>query len=143
MARAVAGAEGIASNGQAHAACGCPLEGQPRAFARAVIRGGLHGPGKQGRSCRSAAAASRPKTHIVITGIDESPAYYANHVEIGHSPHEFEMIFARLPAKLSEEKMLELKASGRLETEALARIIIPPSLMLDLFKSAQHPKGHV
>ncbi|MGA8691659.1 MAG: hypothetical protein ACLQF1_07985 [Methyloceanibacter sp.] len=53
------------------------------------------------------------------------------------------MIFARLPAKLSEEKMLELKASGRLETEALARIIIPPSLMLDLFKSAQHPKGHV
>jgi hypothetical protein len=83
---------------------------------------------------KTSPAKTRPSAHIVITGIDDSPVYYANHIEVAQSPHEFEMVFARLPAKVSEEKMLELTTSGRLETEALVRVLIPPSLMLDMLR---------
>jgi L-lactate utilization protein LutC len=81
---------------------------------------------------KPAAKAGAPKPRVVITAVDESPAYYANHLEMAHGPHEFEIVFARLPAKISEDKLAELNESGRLETEALARVIIPTSLMLEM-----------
>jgi Protein of unknown function (DUF3467) len=93
------------------------------------------------RVTRKQGAKARPKAHIVITSIDDSPIYYANHIEVAHSPHEFELVFARLPAKISEEKMIELQTNGRLETEALARVVIPTSLMLDMIRVLDVQKG--
>ena len=68
----------------------------------------------------------------MLTGVDNSPEYYANHVEVSHSPHEFELVFARLNARLSEEKRSVLSTSGRLETDTLFRLVIPPSLLIDM-----------
>lgn len=86
------------------------------------------------RATRKPVAKAPSKAHIVLTGVDDSPQYYANHIEVAHSVHEFELVFARLPAKVSDEKMQELVTSGRLETDVLLRVVIPTSLMIDMIR---------
>ena len=88
---------------------------------------------RKAQAKRGAKTKAGPKSpQVVIVGADEAPQFYANHVEISHNIHEFEMIFGRLPSRLTTEEREDVQATGSLEIETLLRIIIPPSLLQDL-----------
>ena len=79
------------------------------------------------------AAKSQPEdtARLNFVEVDEAPQFYTNHVEVSHNMHEFEMIFGRAPSRITPEEREAVRATGRINVEALVRIIIPPSLLQD------------
>ena len=70
----------------------------------------------------------------ILLGVDDTQEYYANHVEVGHSIHEFQLTCARIPGRLSEEHKKFVRDNRKLPAEALLRVSIPPTLIDDLIK---------
>ena len=68
--------------------------------------------------------------------IDHTPLY-SNHVEVGHTRHEFSMLFGRVPGKLGAQLFAEATASGTLKIEPDALVLIPPTLMPGLIRALQ------
>lgn len=68
-------------------------------------------------------------TPSVTTQIgDETFTYYANYAEIACVAHDFSMLFARLPAKLSSDKIEEAR-TGYLTLTCDVQILIPTTLI--------------
>ena len=89
------------------------------------------------RKSTRAKAVGEVRPAIVLVDAEDAPQYYVNHIEVSHNIHEFEMLFARLPAKVDAEQIQNIKNTGNIEVETLVRIIIPPSLMTDIVKVLQ------
>ena len=81
------------------------------------------------------------KTRIAFSGADDAPEYYTNHVEVSHGVHEYEILFGKIPTRLTEVTKQEAKKSGVLYAEALVKLFIPPSLMDDLIKVLKIQQG--
>ncbi len=65
---------------------------------------------------------------------DETFTYYANHAEIASTPHEFALMFARMPAKLPPEKLEEV-GGGTLTLTSDVQILIPATLIPGLIRA--------
>src|SRR5271157_3345735 len=65
---------------------------------------------------------------------EETFTYYANHAEIASKPHEFALLFARMPAKLPPEK-LEEADGGTLTLTSDVQILIPATLIPGLIRA--------
>jgi len=86
-------------------------------------------------SSGSAEPKAQAVTTLVTTEIGEQTAtYYANHAEIAALPHDFAMLFARIPAKLSPEKLEQAKA-GMVILPADVQIVIPATLIDGLIRA--------
>lgn len=83
---------------------------------------------------RPEAVTEQVAASIVVHGQEDAPQYYCNHVEVSHNPHEFEIVCARVPTKISPENIDLVKKEGRIEVEALACVIIPPTLIPDIIR---------
>jgi hypothetical protein len=70
---------------------------------------------------------------------EETFTYYANHAEIASTPHEFALLFARMPSKLSPEK-LEETISGNLALTSEVQILIPATLIPGLIRALNTQK---
>jgi hypothetical protein len=74
-------------------------------------------------------------TPRIITEINDSTAlYYINHMEVANTALDFTLLCARLPAKLSAEKMEELKTKKTLHIDADVQIVMPVFLIPALIK---------
>lgn len=71
----------------------------------------------------------------VIEAGDDLGFSYANHAEVGHSPHEFFILFTRLPGKVPSGRLESAKATGELHIDAQVQVLIPPSLVGGLIKA--------
>ena len=72
---------------------------------------------------------------IGIETDDDTSVVYANHVEISHSIHDFCISFARVPSKLSSEKLEELKNDLKIDVPALIQVVVPPTLIAGLIRA--------
>jgi hypothetical protein len=63
---------------------------------------------------------------------EDTLTYYINHIEVGHSRHEFVLNCGRLPAIPTAEQIAAARETGALTVEADVRLIIPPTMMVGL-----------
>ena len=70
-----------------------------------------------------------------VTIQKESPTYYANHAEAYHNQHEFGLAFAHVPAKISPTELERIKKSHTLAVDAVAVIILPPTVVRGLISA--------
>jgi hypothetical protein len=72
---------------------------------------------------------------IVMDTNESTPLYYVNHMEVANTAVDFTLICTRLPAKLSEEKLEELKTNKTLHVDAEVQVVIPVSLVPAIIKA--------
>jgi hypothetical protein len=72
---------------------------------------------------------------------EETFTYYANHAEIASTPHEFALLFARMPTKLPPEKLDEAM-SGNLTLTSDVQILIPATLIPGLIRALNTQKAN-
>lgn len=65
----------------------------------------------------------------------DTPTYYSNHFEVGHTRHEFIMLAGRVQGKLTEAMRRELEESGQLSLEPELQILLAPTLMPGLIRA--------
>jgi hypothetical protein len=88
---------------------------------------------------------AEPESRLISPGIstqvgDETFTYYANHAEIACTPHEFAILFARVPTKLPPEKIEEAMA-GNLTLPCDVQILIPTTLINGLIQALTTQKA--
>lgn len=66
---------------------------------------------------------------ISLTGLEDIPIYYANYFEISFSPHDFGIIAAHIPSRLSQRQINLAEEKGELPVEAILQVTISPSVM--------------
>lgn len=91
---------------------------------------------------KRAATTSQPKQSPAVVKIgvdvsDDTPTYYANHIEISHGAHDFTLSASRLPTKLSPQKLELAKANGTLRIDAMVQVVVPTSLVKGLLDALQ------
>ena len=64
----------------------------------------------------------------------DTPTYYFNHAEIAHLPHDFALLFARLPSKLTPDRLGEIKA-GTLMLECELQVLLAPTMIPKLIEA--------
>ena len=79
-----------------------------------------------------------PRTVSVNIGLDvtdDTPIFYANHFEVGHSNNEFMLNIARFPPKPSSEQMKRAAETGALIIEPEMQVLFPPRIALALLEA--------
>jgi hypothetical protein len=66
---------------------------------------------------------------IIMVPNESTPLYYVNFMEAANTANDFTLFFARLPPKLSEEKLEELKTKKTIHIEPDVQVVIPVSLV--------------
>jgi hypothetical protein len=66
--------------------------------------------------------------NISIDVTEDTPTYYANHLEVGHSHFEFMLNVSRLPPKPSAEQMRRVEEQGALIVNPEMQILFSPKL---------------
>ena len=64
----------------------------------------------------------------------ETPTYYFNHAEITYLPHDFSLLFARLPAKLTPDRLEEAQG-GTLTLECELQVLLAPTMIPRLIEA--------
>ena len=88
---------------------------------------------------------SAPQPEVLTPSIttqvsEETFTYYANFAEVAAIPHDFAILFARTPAKLSSEKMEEARA-GNLTLTCDVQILLPITLIDGLIRALTAQKA--
>src|SRR5438105_1495988 len=95
-----------------------------------------------GRRRSSGSAVSRAardaSTHVTI-GVTvqlspETQTYYFNHAEVACIPHEFAIMFARMPTKLPPDRLAEAR-DGVLTLECELQVLLAPTLLPGLINA--------
>jgi hypothetical protein len=82
--------------------------------------------------------AAVPALRIVVNVPDDvRPGTYSNFAQIKHGEHDFIIDFAFLTPPESPEHAAAVRKEGRLETKAVARIILPASVAPALVTALQ------
>jgi hypothetical protein len=92
------------------------------------------------RQRRSAAAAGAGDNDALAIGFStqispETPTYYFNYAEIASLPHDFALLFARVPAKLPPDRFEEVRAAGRMVLDCELQVLISPTLIPGLIRA--------
>ncbi len=87
------------------------------------------------KTSRKAGAPTGVAVRVAIDVPDGTPAHYANYIEISHTKWDFALIAARLPAKHSAAKIVDMQATGILPLHADVTINFPPTLIAGLIRA--------
>jgi hypothetical protein len=96
---------------------------------------------KKSKTEKTPKAAAMAQVKIVVDISEDTPTYYANYVEATFGPHDCGLSFVRVPAKLSAERIAELK-EGSLTIEASVQVTLPPTLIPSLIQALTITKDH-
>ena len=83
------------------------------------------------------AAPSAFEIRVQFDPAVDSPITYANHIEVGHTQHEFALLAGRVPAKLSLGVKEQAQTTGELILEPEVQLVLPPSLIPSLIHALQ------
>lgn len=67
---------------------------------------------------------------------EDTPTYYANFVEVSHGPYDFGIAAARIPTKMSAEK-LKVATEGALAWKPNVQLVLPAAIIPGLIKALQ------
>jgi hypothetical protein len=67
--------------------------------------------------------------NVKLEPLEAANTYYANHIEVASTAHDFSLICARLPAKLNAEQLEQAKTENTIVVEPEIQIIIPATLI--------------
>lgn len=67
----------------------------------------------------------------------DTPAFYVNNVEVGRTQHDFLLLGARIPAKISPDELEGQLAGEVLRVEPDVQLILPPTLIPGLIAALQ------
>jgi hypothetical protein len=70
---------------------------------------------------------------VVVT--PETPAYYANFVEVANSQYDFSLSVARIGSPLSEAQIERIKNGEPLLVDAILQIVLPPTVAEGLIRA--------
>jgi hypothetical protein len=59
----------------------------------------------------------------------DTPSYYVNYMGVSHTPFEFTLSAAKIPAQLSEEQVNTAKKNEPVVLETILQLIVPPLLI--------------
>ena len=71
----------------------------------------------------------------------DTPQYYANHVEVSFTVHEFSLVFGRMSARVNREDIERLKENPVVRVPADAQVLVPTTLIAGLLRALIHAKG--
>ena len=74
---------------------------------------------------------------VQLEATPDVPVYYANYVEVGHSPHEFALNVARVPTKIGAERLAEITKSGIISLSPEVQLLLPPTVIPSLIFALQ------
>lgn len=60
---------------------------------------------------------------------ENTPTYYANFIEVAHTPYEFSLIFSKVPTKLKAEQYSLAKNNKAIPIDSMLQIDIPPVII--------------
>lgn len=66
---------------------------------------------------------------------EDTPTYYANHFEVGQTPHEFFILAGRIPGKISSARRMDIDPDGTMNVDPEVQILLAPSLVPGLIKA--------
>lgn len=89
------------------------------------------------RKTVSAPTNAEAQVKVSLEPSFETVPYYANHIEVGHTRHEFTILAGRVPAKMSAERFAQIKESGLLQLEPDVTLMFAPTLMPGLIRALQ------
>lgn len=85
-------------------------------------------------------AAANPGEAQVKVSLEpslETLPIYANHVEVGHTRHEFTVLAGRVPGKMPAQRFRLAQESGTLQLEPDVTILLAPTLVPGLIRALQ------
>jgi hypothetical protein len=78
---------------------------------------------------RAKPAPKRPAPKSILIRVEpdeDTPTYYVNHLEVGHSLHEFALNATRAPTVLSKNRRADAQESGELVVSPELQLIFSP-----------------
>lgn len=85
----------------------------------------------------SAGNSSEAQVKVSLEPSLESLPIYANHVEIGHTRHEFTFLAGRVPGKISADRFKLAQQLGTLQLEPDVTILLAPTVIPGLIRALQ------
>jgi len=82
-----------------------------------------------------AVAPPAVNVRILVDMPDGVASYYVNHAEIAHSRHEFSIVVAKTPTKVSASRLEEAVKTGVIKVEPVLQLVIPVTMMPGLIKA--------
>lgn len=67
----------------------------------------------------------------------ETVPVYSNHIEVGHTRHEFTILAGRVPGKMSSERFRLAKETKLLQLEPDVTILLAPTLVPGVIRALQ------
>lgn len=89
------------------------------------------------RKTASAPADVQAQVKVSLEPSFETVPYYVNHIEVGHTRHEFTILAGRVPAKMSAERFAQIKETGLLQLEPDVTLMVAPTLLPGLIRALQ------
>jgi hypothetical protein len=80
-------------------------------------------------------APAQVAARIIVDVNESTPLYYANYMEVGNTSNDFTLFCTRLSAKLSADKMEEVRTLKTIHVDADVQVVIPVSLVPGLIKA--------
>ncbi len=73
------------------------------------------------------------KFHPIVS--ESTPSYYSNYIEVGHSPYEFVMTFAKVPTRPKPEHIRGAIRGEPIPVEAILQVEVPTRLLEGLINA--------
>src|SRR4051812_24873570 len=65
----------------------------------------------------------------------DTPFYYVNFVEVGHSTMEFALTVGRLPPRLDDASLELVRTTGVIELDPTLQLLVPPTVIPNLIQA--------
>ncbi|MCW5671534.1 MAG: hypothetical protein KIT86_17905 [Hydrogenophaga sp.] len=89
------------------------------------------------RAPRKAAASASTEAQVKVSlePTFETVPVYANHIEVGHTRHEFTILAGRVPGKMPAERFKQARETGLLQLEPEVTILVAPTLVPGIIRA--------
>ena len=65
----------------------------------------------------------------------DTPYYYVNYLEVGHSVYEFALTAARVPARLDDDAKARIVKEGKIDVEPVLQLLVPAKVIPQLIQA--------
>ena len=74
---------------------------------------------------------------VALEVTEDTPVYYVNYAEVGHSQYELSIAVTRVPTKIAAEVLADAKKTGELKLDAALQLLLPPAVIEGLITALQ------
>lgn len=82
-----------------------------------------------------AAESTELKFRVEVEINEDTPTYYANYIEVQQNPNEFGLSIVRVPTKLSQQRLDEVREAGVIRIEPTVQLVLPSGIIPGLIEA--------